>query len=137
MFGHHSSWHRVDRRFAHGKDQPRAGHGAYTVARDEVHARVSEQAHATVEQCAMGDIRVITGILEGARFCTAFMQAAELQAHLHHFALGQGDLHGIVFDAGQQQPRRRQTGGGGAAAGGQAAAQRGRLFLGLVTHLRA
>ncbi|MCY1412561.1 hypothetical protein D9M71_279720 [compost metagenome] len=85
----------------------------------------------------MGDVRVVTRILEGAGFGTVLMQATELQAHLHLLALGQGDLHGVALGTGQQQTCCGKTGGSGAAAGGQAAAQGGGLFLGLVTHQRA
>ncbi|MNG99411.1 hypothetical protein D3C79_585790 [compost metagenome] len=136
VFGHHPPWHRVDCRFAHRQDQTGTGHGTHACAGDKAHAGFSLQAHATVEQGTMGDIRVVTGILEGAGFGTVRMQATELQAHLHLLALGQGDLHGVALGTGQQQACCGKTGGSGAAAGGQAAAQGRGLFLGLVTHQR-
>lgn len=85
----------------------------------------------------MGDIRIVAGILQGTGLGAACAGAAELQAHLYHLALGQGDVHRIMVLAGQQQACCRKAGGGGAAASGQAAAQGRGLFTGFFTHREA
>jgi len=130
----HAPRYRVDRRLAHGEHQPGAGDGTDTYACDKAYARFFLQAHLAVEQRAMGDIGVVAGILECAGFGARALAAAELQAHLHHLALGQGDAHGVSAHTGEQQARCRQAGGSGAAASGQAAAQWRRLFAGFFTH---
>ncbi|MNJ49218.1 hypothetical protein D3C77_444370 [compost metagenome] len=134
VFGHHPSRHRIDRRLAHRQYQAGTGHGTDTLARHKAHAGLGLQAYAAIEQGAVGDVRIVAGILEGAGLGALFEQAAELQAHLHLLAFRQGDVDRVVLLARQQQPRRRKAGGGGTAAGGQAAAQWGGLFLGFVTH---
>jgi len=79
-------------------------------------------------------VRVVAGVFEGACFGVIVDQPAELKAHLHHLALGQGDAHRVAVCTGEQQTRCRQAGRGGAAASGQATAQRGGLFAGFFTH---
>ncbi|MNM58238.1 hypothetical protein D3C81_694640 [compost metagenome] len=137
VLGHHPPWYRVDCRLADRQYQPGAGHRTDTLAGNEAHAGLCLQAHLAVEQGAVGNVRVIAGILEGAGLGAILQQAAELQTHLHHLALGQGDVHGVIALARKQQAGRCEAGGGGATAGGQTAAQRGGLFPGFVTHRQA
>jgi hypothetical protein len=136
VFTDHAPRHRVYGWLTHRQHQPRAGHGAHAGTGDKTDARFGQQAHLAVEQGAVGHVRVVAGVLERARFGTLIGETAELQAHLHHLALGQGDADGIAALAEQQQACCRQAGGGGATAGGQAAAQWGRLFAGFFTHGR-
>ncbi|MNR05815.1 hypothetical protein D3C85_1218630 [compost metagenome] len=134
MLAHHLARYRVDRRLADRQHQAGPRDGADTAAGNKTHAGFGAQAHLAVEQGAVGYVRVVAGVLEGAGFGAGCRQAAELQAHLNLLALGQDDVDCIARLAAEQQPRCRQAGGGGAAAGGQAAAQRDRVFACFVTH---
>ena len=130
----HLARHRVDGRFAHGQHQPWPGHRADPQAGIEANARFRHQPHLRIKQRTVGHVGIVAGILDRPGLGAVGGQPAELQTHLHLFAFGQDDLHGVHRDAAQQQACRRETGGGGAAAGGQPAAQGGGLFAGLVTH---
>ena len=134
MISDHLAGHRVDCRLAHTQHQPRTGHGADAASGDKTDTRFRAQAHPRVQQCPVGDVRIVARVLDGARFGAVFAQAAELQAHLHLFTFGQGDFYRVVAGAAKQQAGGGQAGGGGAAAGGQATAQRCGLFGGFVTH---
>ncbi|MCY1176250.1 hypothetical protein D9M73_165150 [compost metagenome] len=103
----------------------------------EANPRLGAQAHLGVQQGAMGHVGIVAGVLEGSRFGAVLGEAAELQAHLHVLAFGQHDVHRVGCYTGQQQACGSEAGSGGATAGGQAAAQRGGLFGGFVTHRKA
>ena len=134
MIADHLARHRVDRRFADAQHQPRPGHGADAGTGIEANARFTQQPHPRIEQRAVGHVGIVAGILDRPGLGAVVGQPAELQAHLHLFALGQDDLHRIGGQSAEQQARGREAGGGGAAAGGQAAAQGRGLFGGFVTH---
>ncbi|MNQ74790.1 hypothetical protein D3C85_895590 [compost metagenome] len=136
VFADHFARHRVDRGLADSQHQPGPGHGADAATGLEARPRFAAQAHLGVEQGTVGHVRIVTGVLEGSRFGAVLGEAAELQAHLHLFALGQHDFHRIGRCASQQQTRGGEAGGRGATAGGQATAQGGGLFGGFVTHRR-
>ncbi|MNF54549.1 hypothetical protein D3C84_359810 [compost metagenome] len=137
MIANHFAWHRVDRRLADTQHQTRPGNRADTAPGDEANARFGVQANFAEEQCAMSHVRIVAGVLDGSRLRAVFGQAAEFQAHLHLFALGQNDLDRIGRQTAEQQTCGGEAGGGGAAAGGQATAQGRRLFGGFITHRKA
>ena len=99
VIGDHFARHRVDRRFSHGQYQTGPGDGAYALASHEDDARGGDQTHLRVQQRAMGHVRVVARVFQGARFGAPGQQATKLQAHCHHFALGQGDFNGVMAHA--------------------------------------
>ena len=137
VIGDHFARHRVDRRFADAQHQPRPGDGADTASGLETDTRFADEAYPGVEQGAVGHVRIIASVFDGARFGAVLGRAAKLQAHLHLFAFGQDDLHGIRAHPAEQQASRRKAGCRRATARGQATAQGGGLFGGFVTHREA
>jgi len=49
----------------------------------------------------VGDVRIVTGILDSAGLRAVFGQTAELQAHLHLLALGQHNIHSVRTQAAE------------------------------------
>ncbi|MNI57823.1 hypothetical protein D3C73_1129090 [compost metagenome] len=133
----HLTRYRVDCRLADLQHQAWPGDRADASTGAEADARLGAQSNPGEQQCTVGHVRVVTCILDRAGLGPVIQQPAEFQAHLYALALGQDDVDGIRVGTTQQQSRSGQTGGGGAATSGQAAAQRGGMFSGFVTHRQA
>ena len=89
---HHLARDGIDRGLAGRKRQARLGHGAHTLARAEGDpAPGRPRAHGREDECAMGDVGIVAGVLDDAGAREALAQLLAREREGGPLALGQGD----------------------------------------------
>ena len=104
---HHRARHRIDRRFADRHRQSSARYGSDATAGGECHTGTGRAAgHGGNHGRAMGDIRVVAGILDDACGRISFGEAFQGKREGRLLALGQRDRHRVGEVSGDQRGQR-------------------------------
>src|SRR5699024_6659174 len=103
-FAHQPARHRVDRGLAHVERQPGAGHRTDTLSRLEGDpATVLARPDRGHDQRAVGDVRVVSGVLDYSGTGRTHVVAVRGQRETRPSALGQRHIHRVGELAGQQR----------------------------------
>jgi hypothetical protein len=127
---HHLARDRVDGWLADGDREAGLGDraDACTCLEDDT-GTLGQEADGCHHECAVGDVRIVTGILDDAGHCMIAAEGFPGKRKARDLASGQGDLDRVGELAGEQGRQRSPGCGRGAGPGGPAATQRrGGLF---------